>query len=60
MSKRSKFEVTTTFTYSNGMTGGICRNIVNSRKQAAAQLVANREWCAIKHHTVNTEEVKEV
>ena len=55
-----KLKVTTTFTYSNGMPGGIITNVVRGRKAAQTQLNANRQWLNTKGHTVNNETVEPV
>jgi len=48
---RQHYQITTKFNYKNGMTGGVLRRKVNSKKAAAIQVAANREWLNIKGHT---------
>jgi hypothetical protein len=55
-----EYRVTTTFTYSNGMPGGIITNVVRGRKAAQTQLNANRLWLDKKSHTVNKETIEPV
>lgn len=58
--KYQEYQVTTTFTYSNGMPGGIITKRVKGMKKAQAQLSGNREWLRIKGHKINEETIKPI
>jgi hypothetical protein len=56
---RKHYEITMTFTYKNGFSGGRLHTFVNSRKAVNDQIDANRKWLTAKGHTEKTCEFKE-
>jgi len=60
MTKRTHYRIIVTFTYSNGETGGVLDTTVNSKKAVDVQMKANREWLAVKGHTLTTVDIQPV
>lgn len=60
MANRTHYRIYVTFTYCDGTPGGVLDTTVNSKSAVNIQLAADRQWLAIKGHTLNTVEVTPV
>ncbi len=62
MAKRNYTRIQIEFTYSNGQTGGLLDNTVNSRSKKAIDFVlqASQDWLNTKSHTATKTTITEI